>query len=621
MILRTRIMALAGSLALLFLAVMTYTLFVFASTSAQIKHIVEQNLFVEQTAETLNSTILEVHSDIWDTMLFDFQHRAAQIARLDSQAALFYQDLRDLAQRDPPFTATAENLHILFQAYYQFGSTILNLKSLDEFLKQAQLVQKFRQNQVALLTSLSKTLATSKSQFSEAMKGLDSRFSFTSTLTFFLSAFVTVLSFLLAFLIARRLTSPLERLTKAVHIVTEGDFTVRPIPISSGEIRELTETFITMLDQIEDYRQHMEDLVRARTDALVRANVTIVKELKLAQKVQDALIPRHFPAEGPLSAAAAYLPMEELGGDFYDVMERSPGEWIVVIADVSGHGVAAALVTAMMKVSLGLHTSQAQTPGAVLDEVNRELCGAIGELRRYVTMILCHLDLASSTLTYSNAGHNEMLLLRASGQREILGPNSGVVGLKTDELFLTRSLPFHPGDSLFLFTDGLIEARNEAKKEFGLERLLALVQANVLDSPKDLIDRVRHEIETFSQGQPQQDDIAFLAIRWETSAVQEPVLDLPYQVLHNTILPRAEELYNLKDYDALLEWSQPQQSAGLTARQTSRLLHLRAMALHHKGEDRVALETWAQAVQTDPQNHRARRNRELLDRHLKEAEV
>jgi len=620
MILRTRILALAGLLAVLFLSLIVYTLLSFSSASMELNRIVERSLTVERTTEVLNSTILEIRSDIWDTMVFDVEHRGAQVARLDAQAKTFYQGLRDLANTDPEFTTTAQELRALFQGYYLFGATILELRSLEAFVSQTPLVQKFRQNQSDLLSRLDLTLSVSKDQFFGSMNRLNDEFAHTTLIAFALAGVVTLLSFFIAILMAARLSRPLERLTATVHLVSNGDYSVRPPVTSSGEIRDLTETFVSMLDQIEDYSTRMEDLVRARTDALMRTNAVMVKELKLAQKVQDALIPHRVPSGGPLAWAGAYLPMEDLGGDFYDIFEGAPGEWTLVMADVSGHGIPAALVTAMVKISLGLHGPQTSDPGQVLEEVNRELCAAIGDLKRYATMVLCHLDLNRGTLSFCNAGHNELIVVGHQGGLQTYGPNSGVVGLRPDELFLTRTIDFAPGDTLVLFTDGLIEARGKDKREFGLDRLLEIVNPTDKVTPEALVSRLKSEVLAFSEGQPRQDDIAFLAVRRE---IEVPVTDsreqeAPTAGSDRTSLEVAEEFYRNKDFPALLSWTETRTSGQVSAWEASRLHHWRAMALHQRGRYDEALEAWDNALNADPENYRARRNRSFLERHLQE---
>lgn len=615
MILRTRILGLAALLATLFLSLIGYTLIVFSATSHELNRIVRINLSVARTAESLNSTILFIRSDIWDTMVFGLDRRNGRVDRLDAQAKAFYQGLRDLAEADPTLAPTAANLRLGFQAYYQFGSTILELASLEDFVNESKLVQKFRENQASLLKQLSQTVEGSKDRFFVSMNQLNQEFSRTTVIAFTLAGMVTLLSFFIAILVARRLARPLEQLSATVHQVAGGDYTVRPTMTSSGEIRELTETFGSMLDQIEDYSSRMEDLVRARTDALVRTNAVMVKELKLARKIQDALVPHDFASSGPLRIAGAYLPMEELGGDFYDVFETQPGKWTVVMTDVSGHGVPAALVTAMVKISLGLHGRETSRPGLVVEDVNRELCAALGDLKRYATMVLCHLDLDAQTLAFCNAGHNELLVVRKSGAREVYGPNSGVVGFRSDELFLTRTIPFAAGDSLILFTDGLIEARNGHRVEFGLDRLFAVVDALAPRGPDAIVDRLKGDVLEFCGTHAREDDIAVLALRRETSTLESTTTLAPAQDAPVTV--QAEDLYRHKEYAALLEWSDRWIEA--SPQEASQLYHWKAMALHHLGDDDAALKAWDQALQANPENRRARRNRAYLERFRKEA--
>jgi serine phosphatase RsbU (regulator of sigma subunit) len=444
------------------------------------------------------------------------------------------------------------------------------------------------------------------------MDKLNGDFASAAWTAFVIAGAVTVLAFILSMLMARRLALPIERLSSTAKLVSSGNYTVRPTVLASrskhaDEIGELTDTFVAMLDQIEAYSTRMEDLVQARTDALARTNAVMIKELKLAQKIQGAIIPRQFPS-GPLLSSGAYFPMEELGGDFYDVFESSPGIWSLVMADVSGHGVPAALVTAMVKISLGLPGLQTLAPGQALDEVNRDLCGAIGDLRRYVTVVLCTLDLKNHRLSFCNAGHNELIITRKNGDIETHGPNSGVVGLKPDSLFLTTAIPFEPGDGLLLFTDGLVDARGRDKHPFTVDRLLDLVRRAPGSPPADLVDLITKEIAAFSEGQPRQDDIAFLSVQWpriRRTAATTPATKRD-----------AEELYRSKEYHELLAWTEASLAGLPTSLERARLWHWKAMALFHLGKAHDAIGAWNEALASDPDFHRARTNRNLLINHL-----
>ncbi len=612
MILRTRILALASLLTVFFLSLIAYTLIFFANASSELNSVVVRSLAVEQTAESLNSAILNIRSEIWNAMVFDLARRREHVEWLNSQAKTFYQGLRDLGGRNPEFAETAAELRSLFQGYYQFGSTILEMHSLEEFVSQTQVVEKFRENQIALTDKLAQTLTQTKVQFFGAMDKLNDDFASATLVAFVVAGAVTVLAFVLSVLMARRLALPLERLTNTARAVSRGNYAVRPERLSRStnrpdEIGQLTETFTTMLDQIEAYSTRMEDLVRARTDALARTNAVMVKELKLAQKIQSAIIPRQFPA-GPLLASGAYLPMEELGGDFYDVFESAPGVWSLVMADVSGHGVPAALVTAMVKISLGLPGLHMLSPGQALDAVNRDLYTAIGDLKRYVTVVLCSLDLKNHRLSFCNAGHNELVLIRKTGEIETHGPNSGVVGLKPDTLFLTRTVAFEPGDGLLLFTDGLIDARGHDKHPFTIERLLDLVRGSQGALPADLVDRITAEVSSFSDGQPRQDDIAFLAVQWPR--IRRTASAAP------AVKRDAEELYRAKEYTELVAWTEASLAGLLTPQERARLLHWKAMAQFHLGKPQDAVDSWNQALRADPDFHRARACRDLMVAHL-----
>lgn len=576
--------------------------------SRKLSVIVDKNWKTRQMTEVLNLTILEIHSEIWDTMVFDFANRSKQIEALNQQAVVFYQTLRDLQESSPGVEGAARELRELFRRYYQFGSSILELRSLDDFVGRADLVAKFKSNQELLGSVLAKTVGLIKEDFSLGLTGLTRDFSSMMALSSVLAVLVLVLTFPLALFIVRRITLPLELLTGVAGDVSAGNFKIRSQTSGGGsEIRGLTEAFNLMLAKLDSYSTKMEELVRVRTNELERANQKMVKELGFARKIQTALIPQRMAPRGPLDVYGAYLPMEDLGGDFFDVLEVMPGVWQMVIADVAGHGVPSALITAMVKISL--HAVRGLRPDAVVYHVNRELHSAIGDLRFYVTMVFCTLDLNLRTLSYCSAGHNPFFIRRRDGHIEEVQPNSGVVGLMLDELYFTETLSFEEGDLLVLYTDGIPEARNAQRSFFGETRLRQLVaNAQTTETSSQTVARIFSAVDEFLQSSPPRDDISLLCARWQSPAKVNPGN------------PEAEPAQEDSDSN-FFERASPEQLKILVQnqsnpRQKALLLHWLAMAYYRSGSLGEAEKIWNEALTQDPYCGRAAKNLGLLKRFL-----
>jgi phosphoserine phosphatase RsbU/P len=199
----------------------------------------------------------------------------------------------------------------------------------------------------------------------------------------------------------------------------------------------------------------------------------IQKELEIAQQIQLSILPSIFPTSGSFRIAARYLPMTSVAGDFFDFVVENEHEASLLIADVSGHGVPAALIASMVKLAASAQSANADRPAEVLLGMNHVLCG--NTQGQFVTAGYVHLNAFSWELRYSAAAHPPMLLLRNNDITEI-AENGLMLGAFSSSSYTTLTHSLKPGDRIVLYTDGLLEATNIDQEEFGPSRLQSLVR-------------------------------------------------------------------------------------------------------------------------------------------------
>ncbi|MGH7600971.1 MAG: PP2C family protein-serine/threonine phosphatase, partial [bacterium] len=193
-------------------------------------------------------------------------------------------------------------------------------------------------------------------------------------------------------------------------------------------------------------------------------------EMEQARRIQQSILPAAPPTGTPFRIAATCSPMTAVAGDLYDFIQLGEGRLGLFIADVSGHGVPAALVASMLKTALTIYGLTCGSPSGLLKELNRIFCGRFkGE---FITAACGVLNADSQRLTYSAAGHPPLLLWRASISETCQVEQNGLpLGIRESEDYKDITLPFAQGDRLAMFTDGVVETENVAGKEFGHEQL------------------------------------------------------------------------------------------------------------------------------------------------------
>jgi serine phosphatase RsbU (regulator of sigma subunit) len=249
---------------------------------------------------------------------------------------------------------------------------------------------------------------------------------------------------------------------------------------------------------------------------LLRDRVQVARleeELSLARDIQQKSLLSHFPPMPRCEVHALYVPSRHVGGDFYDVVEADDGSYLVAIADVSGKGMPAALLSAMLQASLRTQAGTVRRLSDILCNINSLLYQRT-ESHRFATFFLARVDCRSLELTFSNAGHNWPVVARASGERILLERGGTILGILDRVEFQEGRVALSPGDVVVLYTDGMSEAANATGEQFGDERLYDLVQSLPRSlSAREVAERLLAEVRTFLDGVDPQDDITVLVLR------------------------------------------------------------------------------------------------------------
>ena len=241
-----------------------------------------------------------------------------------------------------------------------------------------------------------------------------------------------------------------------------------------------------------------------------RRLLAIENELAIAHDIQTSILPSSSPEIENLSISVAYRPMTAVAGDFYDFLPVDPQRLGILVADVSGHGVPAALIAAMTRMAVQSVVPCAHSPAAVLQGLNRMLSGQAPD--QFVTAAYLFIDTQNYKARYSAAGHPPLLLFRA-GTLQRLESNGLVFGVAPQPDYPVREIALCPGDRLLLYTDGVIEPENAQGEPFGESKLEQVVLGAQRCSPSELTDRILTAIRAWHPASlPQQDDITLLVV-------------------------------------------------------------------------------------------------------------
>ena len=335
--------------------------------------------------------------------------------------------------------------------------------------------------------------------------------------------FVAIITFLLSgiyfFYTKRNILKPIDLLHRAAGRMVENleEDQVQEIDIHTGdEIEELASAFMQMNLEVKEYIRKLY-LVTAEKER-------IGAELDIAAHIQSSMLPcifPPFPDRHEFDIYATMTPAKEVGGDFYDFFMVDERHLAIVMADVSGKGVPAALFMVIGKTLIKDHTQPGADLGTVFSEVNDILCASNSE-GMFITAFEGVLDLVTGEFRFVNAGHEIPFISRAGGAFEPHKIRAGFVLAGMEGLrYRAGVMELMPGDKLFQYTDGVTEATSAAKELYGMERLQNVLASVSDKAPQEILPAVKTDIDRFVGTAPQFDDITMLCLEYK-ARMQEP---------------------------------------------------------------------------------------------------
>lgn len=312
------------------------------------------------------------------------------------------------------------------------------------------------------------------------------------------ASFFTLLTVaLVAFLGSRKLLTPLIQLTHAAEKISKGDLSVH-VEVTTGDEREkLAEAFNSMIPKLQDHMR-------------------ISKSMELAQEVHVNLLPEISPDRNGLDISGSSISCDETGGDYFDYYTPPiSGGTGILLGDVTGHGVSAALLMTTGRAHLK-HASGHLAPIATrIGEVNRLLCSDIGDTGRFMTLFCMEIAPDNTSATYVRAGHDPATIYNpATGQkRDLMGSPMLALGIFDESEYKEETVELCEGEIIFIGTDGIWEARNHSDEMFGRDRLDEIILANAHKSAAEIQQLIIAAVYKFQDGMEQEDDITLVIIK------------------------------------------------------------------------------------------------------------
>ena len=358
---------------------------------------------------------------------------------------------------------------------------------------------------------------------------------FLRSLILVIAAAGIAMAYLISLLVNRSIVRPINQVARAaLQYVSDrrsregGKEKSIPLPDSGGEKISISQLNIRTGDEIQTLAQSIQTMEREISDyiqdltAVTAEKERIGAELNVATQIQADMLPRIFPAfpeRREFDIYATMNPAKEVGGDFYDFFLVDDDHLAVVVADVSGKGVPAALFMVIAKTLIKNHAQNRESPGDVFSHTNEQLCEG-NDAGLFVTAWMGMLEISTGKFTYVNAGHNPPLLRHGGGFTWLKSRPGFVLAGMEGMRYQENEMALRPGDTLFLYTDGVTEATDGKQELFGEERLQNALNQEPDLSVYDLLPKIKGCIDRFVGEAEQFDDITMLGLKYRGGSVE-----------------------------------------------------------------------------------------------------
>lgn len=335
--------------------------------------------------------------------------------------------------------------------------------------------------------------------------------------TSLIMALILIAEIALLYFVAKRqghyIVEPLNHITKRISEISGEDreFRMEDAYRTGDEIEVLAEAFAKLS---HDSKMYVEQVKTATAE-----RERMSTELHMANRIQESMLPSTFPAFPDCSSVDIYAsmtPAKEVGGDFYDFFFIDPDHLVMVIADVSGKGVPAALFMMISRTIIKNCAMLKKSPAEILEEANKALCSE-NIMEMFVTVWIGILELSTGVVKTANAGHEHPVIYSShDGTFELRKEKHDfVMGGMEDMTYREKEIILYPGDKLFVYTDGVPEAENVRQEFFGTDRMVEALNRSSSGTPKEILTSVREAIDTFVGTAEQFDDLTMLCVEYK----------------------------------------------------------------------------------------------------------
>jgi len=331
--------------------------------------------------------------------------------------------------------------------------------------------------------------------------------------TIFLAIFAVLLIIIavLVFVFSRMITDPIRKLTEGTGEIGSGNLDYKVSVHSGDELEQLADSFNRMAG---DLKRYMNEILVTNAE-----KERLESEMEIARAIQQSFLPETISQVEGFDVAAKSLMAKEVGGDFFDVIpfevvKIKPGRMGVLIADVSGKGIPAALFMALSRIIVRINATWLyDEPAQAIHDANN-LIAADSKAGMFVTLFYGILDHTGHTFTYVNAGHNPPIVYHGSdGTFSELAATGIAMGAVADATYTADVKPLTIGDVVVLYTDGITEAMNAREEMFGEDRLYDVIRETKGASADQIVGKILDSVKTFTGEYPQSDDITLMVIR------------------------------------------------------------------------------------------------------------